>query len=400
MRMSEAKSPSREQASPGPRRGLRRFRLWEKKRGNRQTGSSIFGGAGETLLYAGLFLVGVATLTQLIWLRVSGTAESFVTSNWGMALSVLLLGSLIVIGIFGSIYSVIVTGTSAERRAAIANRAKDSELMHEVQPTVPYPTIPDDANWKNSPGIRLAYRLPSATSPSWRLVVVASFCLLWNGSVAVLAVLAFHQGDSFTFTSLFDPQAWTLFRLIVFAYSVIGVVAINYLLSLLFAAASIGPTSVEVSSLPLYPGGTYDVFLSQAGHLKLDWLELRLICEEEVSFSDGTDTRVEVCQVYDGQVFREANFEIVPSEPFQHLAKLTVPIDAMHSFVSGHNSVIWKLVVTLQPHSETLKRKSVLPEMLRRIRLVAKRSGWLRRATDSWPPVQRVYPLVLHPLRS
>ena len=39
--------------------------------------------------------------------------------------------------------------------------------------------------------------------------------------------------------------------------------------------------------------------LTQAGHVKIDWLEMRLVCEEEVSFSDGTDTRAESKRVYD-----------------------------------------------------------------------------------------------------
>ena len=67
--------PASAQVGRRPRRGLSRFRLWEKKRGSHQTGSAWWGGAGEAIFFAFLFLTGVATLTQLIWLRVMVRAE-------------------------------------------------------------------------------------------------------------------------------------------------------------------------------------------------------------------------------------------------------------------------------------------------------------------------------------
>ena len=107
------------------------------------------------------------------------------------------------------------------------------------------------------------------------------------------------------------------------------------------------------------------VFLTQAGHLKVDWLELRLVCEEEVSFSDGTDIRTETARVYDEVVFRKEDFEILPYEPFQHECPLAVPPLAMHSFLSTHNAVVWNLLV----------------------RVNAKK----------WPMFERIFPLVLYP---
>ena len=397
--MVEANSSTKEEPRRRPRRGLRHFRWWEKKRGSRQTGSTWWGGAGETLFFASLFLVGVAALTQLIWFRVMGRTGAFVTSNWGLLLSVLVLGSLILVGAIGAIYSVVVAGTTAERRAAIAKRATDSELLQDAQHSSPidYPSIPDDANWKNSPGIRLAYRLPSATSTSWRLVVVASFCMLWNGAVAVLAVLAFNEGDKFSGWSLFDPHAWSLFRFVVICYAVIGIVTTRKLFQMLYTAAKIGPTSVEVSSLPLYPGEKYRVFLSQAGHLKIDWLELRLVCDEEVSYSDGTDTRAEVSRVYDEVVFHQEDFEIVPSQSFQHESPLLVPESAMHSFVAKHNAVTWKLVVRMQPHTYAPKGKIWFSRSRRTLKAMAKRWRLTRPTSKKLTTIERVYPLVLHP---
>lgn len=338
---------------------MRRFRLWEKKRGSRQTGSKRWAGAGEALFFAVLFLLGVLSLTELLVLRFVWNSRGFLASGWGLWLSMLMLGSLILIGAVGAIYSVMLTGASPERRAALAKRATDIDLLAEtmISPKE-YPNVPRETNWTNSPGIRLAYRLPIATSPAWRLLVVASFCLIWNGAVAVLAVLALNP------TVLRTNDSW-MFSGMVFVYAILGGCSLFYLFRMLVAAAAIGPTSVEVSAQPLSPGRRYKVFLTQAGHLRIEWLELRLVCDEEVSFSDGTDTRTEIERVHDQVIFRQEAFEIMPSEPFYHECSLDVPADAMHSFLSAHNAVIWKLVV--------------------------------RASSRKWPTFERTFPLVVYP---
>jgi hypothetical protein len=341
------------------RRPMRRFRWYAKKRGSRQTGSKRWGSAGEALFFAVLFLLGILALTELLVLRLVGNTQVFFASGWGLWLSVLILGSLIVIGAVGAIYSVILIGASAERRAALAKRATDIDLLADTQPSPKeYPNVPRETNWTNSPGIRLTYRLPIASSPAWRLLVVASFCLIWNGAVAVLAVLALNP------TAPLSSISW-MFVGMVLIYAILGGWSVIYLFRMLVAATAIGPTSVEVSAQPLFPGRRYQVFLTQAGHLKIDWLELRLVCDEEVSFSDGTDTRTETKRVHDQVIFRQEAFEIVPSEPFQHECPLDVPADGMHSFLSAHNAVIWKLVV--------------------------------RAASQKWPVFERMFPLVVYP---
>jgi hypothetical protein len=370
------------------RRSVRRFRLWGKKRGSRHTGSKRWGSTGEALFFAILFLTGVLLLTELVVLRVMWNSQSFFASGWGLWLSVLLLSSLVVIGAAGAVHSAIVTGTSAERRAAFAKRASDIELLAESQATRKnYPCIPRDTNWKNSPGIRLAYRLPIAGSPAWRLGVVAVSCLIWNGIVAVLVVLALNQPKallererdivavegSTTLAPEKDSAAgrrylmrspWA-FRLMVLGYAAMGGAILFYLFHLLVAAAAIGPTSIEVSAQPFFPGKKYDVFIAQSGHLNVNWLEMRLVCDEEVSFSEGTDTRSESRRVIDELILRKEGFLVLPSCPFQLECALDVPSHAMHSFLSAHNAVIWKVIVRVE--------------------------------AKKWPIFEREFPLVVYP---
>ena len=200
-----------------------RFRLWEKKRGSHRTGSSWWGGAGESLFFAFLFVVGTFALTELVVLLNQEPRPDFLASTWGLSLSILILVSLVMTGVVGTVYNVVLIGTSAERRAAMAKRATSSDLLAEAQ-TFPreYPCVPKDSNWTNSPGIRLTYRLPIESSPSWRLVILSSFCLLWNGAVAVLTVLALNQEDELSLRQIFSTQWWTLFRLVVVLYAGLG----------------------------------------------------------------------------------------------------------------------------------------------------------------------------------
>ena len=90
-----------------------------------------------------------------------------------------------------------------------------------------------------------------------------------------------------------------------------------------------------------------------------------LVCDEEVSFSEGTDTRIESRRVYEKSVFREENIVVLPSEPFHYETSLDVPADAMHSFVTSHNAVTWKFEVKAE--------------------------------SKKWPRLNRVFPLVMHP---
>ena len=126
-----------------------------------------------------------------------------------------------------------------------------------------------------------------------------------------------------------------------------------------------GPTSVEVSNQPFYPGCVYDVFVTQAGRLSVHSLQLVLVCEEEAIYRQGTDVRTELRRVHQQQVFRTEGFEIVPPAPFERLCRLEVPDNAMHSFKSSHNAIRWKLVV----------------------------QGDVSR----WPPFERDFPVVVYP---
>ena len=336
------------------------IRLFEKKRGERRTGSSFMGRIGETAFFGSLFLLGAVILSNVVFQEIMNPSLAPRTIGLGFWLMLLVLSSFVLIGGGGVLWTVFHSRTSVERRSAIAKNASNIDLLSEAIPMPrDYPTLPADANLINSPGVVLAYRLPTVESPIWGLFAAALFCLAWNGMTAVLAVYATRSWTSA------NPEWFLSFLLIPFF--LVGGWAIYYFLHQLVVHTGMGPTILEISNHPLFPGGCYDLLLSLAGNLRLKSLELHLVCEEEATFHQGTDVRHETRPVYRLQLYRQSNFRIEPGVPYEQPLQFSIPAEAMHSFQSTHNAVNWKLVV----------------------------SG----VAEGWPAFQRSYPIIVYPAK-
>jgi hypothetical protein len=266
--------------------------------------------------------------------------------------------SFTLIGGGGVIYAVLQVGTSAERRSAMVQRAAD---MNPIQDGVgaqrDYPSIPRDANLTNSPGIRLAYRLPVTNAGTWVLFAATGFFLIWNTITTALVFVAARSHLSH------DPN-WFL-TAFVMPFVGIGLWASYYFVQQLLLHTGIGPTTLEISAHPLRPGQTYQLFLSQAGRLHVKSLDLLLVCEEETTYRQGTDIRTERCRVFCASVLSEQDFRIEPNGTYERQCELTVPKRVMHSFQAKHNAVQWLLVA--------------------------------RGQATSWPIFQRSFPVVVYP---
>ena len=316
----------------------RLFRLLEKKRGQRRTGSNLMGSVGEAIFCGTMFLLGVLSLTALVAAQVVQYDPHSLAIGVGWWLVFLVLSSFVVIGGVGLIRTALRVGASAERRGAMARQASELDIVHEAAPRPKnYPTVPAFDGLTNSPGIELAYRLPPSSTPGWRLLATTLFALAWNGVACVLAVWTV-QGH------LARQPDWFL-TIFLFPFLAVGVWSVRYLLLQIWLHTGMGLTTVEISDCPLLPGHTYQVAIAQQGHISVKSLELWLICEEEATYRQGTDIRTEVRRVFEQQLWSHRDFRIEPVEPFQASAALPIPATAMHSFHSSNNSVNWKLVV-------------------------------------------------------
>ncbi len=229
-------------------------------------------------------------------------------------------------------------GTSVERRTALAQKAKELDPRTDRKSAVKnFPTIPRQDSLMLSPGTRLRYRLPLVASPMWTLLAMVAYAMLWNGlfmAVIVTSVKGFQAGQ---------PRWFATFLLVPLIY--MAVTTTCSFLERLVDLASIGPTSAEVSDLPLVPGGEYQLCIVQAGRGKLRSLETRLICEEEATFCQGTNVRTERRDVYDKVLFHLNDLAIRQNEPHVHLEPFEVPLNAMHSVKMTNNAINWRLVV-------------------------------------------------------
>ncbi len=318
----------------------RLFRLWGKKRGKRRTGSPLVGSLGEALLFVSLFAVGAASLAAVLTTVVLQPAEE--AGSWGLGfwLTLLVLGSFVLLAGGGFIMSLLTMSTSVEHRSALARQAADIDIISDSLPTVrEYPTVPRDSHLTNSPGITFSYRLPVARSPVWHLAAAAGLSLLWNGMTIVLAVVTFERIAARGFSG-------NLFLLLATAAFVfVGVWATRYFLRELMQFMTVGPTILEISDHPLHAGQNYEIFLTQAGQLQLKLFQVLLTCDEEATYHPGTDVRNEVRRVSEYELYREEAVQIAPGKPFSHQGRLVMPRGVMHSFQAEHNAVKWRLVI-------------------------------------------------------
>lgn len=264
----------------------RTFRLWQKKRGGRRTGSRLAGSLGEAVFFGILFLLGAISLTAVLTSQVMNPTPEIYRFGFGFWLMVLVMASFALIGGIGVVWSAVYAGTSAERRSALVKHAVGMELISEAMPTsLEFPNIPRDAYLTNSPGVKLKYRLPTEQAPVWRLAVSALIFLVSTGVTSVLIVILVNQhmaGTPDWFLTLFAAP-------LILA----NLWCVRYFFSELRRQTRFGPTCIEISNHPLRPNSECEIFVTQAGRLSLKSLVLSLVCEEEATYSQGTDIRTE-----------------------------------------------------------------------------------------------------------
>ncbi len=278
--------------------------------------------------------------------------------QWWVWLAFLLPISFLAIGGGGMIYRVLHWGKSAERRAVMAQRTQGRNLLsaNGAQRTE-FPNIPDDSNITNSPGTRLRYRLPIGTSPGWALFGILLVCVFWNAVVSVFVVMAVRghlRGEPDWFLTLFTIPF------------VLGGIALIFLFfRQLLITTGVGATRVEISAHPLHPGQQCRLLVSQSGRLRVNSLDVLLVCQEEATYRQGTNTRTETREVHSQNVFRQEGFEVRPGVPFESECELIVPAEAMHSFKADHNEIQWRVVV--------------------------------KGDVAGWPDYRRSFPVIVHP---
>ncbi|HEX5446617.1 MAG TPA: DUF3592 domain-containing protein, partial [Pirellulales bacterium] len=112
--------------------------------------------------------------------------------TWFAWLMLLVPAPFIAVGGVGLFYTIWNWGKSAERRAMLAQQAARRQAPEEPSGAPRLPHVPGPNEMTDSPGTRLAFRLPTA-APGWNLLGLLLITLIWNAVVAIFAVMAIES---------------------------------------------------------------------------------------------------------------------------------------------------------------------------------------------------------------
>lgn len=380
------------------------WRPWSKKLGRRLRSGPFRGVLGELAFYLGLIFTGVFIFTLVVvayWMvpqigmELPDEARQMLDSglargggfHWGRWIVALISLTTIGSGAFGLGYRLMHLGFSQERISAQKGRISDwrsvlrpaarildageqrsadsesdvdrgeeaESYPHEEYPHLP--SVPRGPALDESPGERLRYRLASVSTGRWSVFGSASLALMWNSVCVVLlavAVSGWWYGNS-------RP----VLAMLLVPFTGVAIWVLKSFLRRVRRIAGVGSTMVEISDHPLQPGGVYQLFVMQMGRMRLRSLRIRLVCEEESFFRQGTDVRSDQYVALSKDLFTASSVRVDPMAPWEQQLEFELPHDVMHSFSATNNSVRWRLVV----------------------------SGEAR----PWPSFCRSFPLVVHP---
>ena len=283
-------------------------------------------------------MIGVVLLTGLITYQIQTAAfGSAAFSIFGFCFRAITFVAIIGVSGYRILTLLWTFGASAERRSAMAQTAARLRVVNEAS-QMEFPNVPSDENITNSPGTYLAYRLPIVQLPAWQFFFSAAICLVFCSVATALFVTMWSRFQQQVF---FD---WlVMVPTIVFFFA--GSWSIYNFLTHLLLHARLGPTSLEISDLPIFPGMSYQIHLSQSGHLTISSLELSLVCREEATFQQGTDVRTESKIVRKIDIIQDSKIHVEPEKPFEKEETVVFPVDAMHSFQSAGNLISWSFLV-------------------------------------------------------
>jgi len=324
---------------------------WSKKRGKRLLGSALSGVAGEVAFYAMLFLLGVFGLSLLLinrWTQgsmLSSTpvpppsvpGETLPQSNLSFWVFGTLSVAAIVTGSAALIYRLVQFSASMERRSVMARKATTIEMIGPVgEVSQRLPSVPRGTAQTDSPGERLRYRLaPEPTQEG--IAGPATLALLWNTAWFVLLAVSVNGFSS-------GRPRWILTGLLI-PFALIGWWSFRFFLTQLRRQAGLGPTIVEISDHPLVPGESYRIYVCQNGRMKLKRLSIRLSCDEETFYRQGTDVRYEKEEAFQQVLWKGRDVLVDPRAPWEQQLAFDLPPGVMHSFVGTHNAIQWKIIV-------------------------------------------------------
>ncbi len=162
------------------------------------------------------------------------------------------------------------------------------------------------------------------------------------------------------------PEEWKgwLFLTPFMLIGLVGIVGFAYMLWNAIVDTRAGSNLLEVSANPMRPGERCRAFLSQPVRSSLRSLKVRLVCEEQVTYSQSqggpnqeSAATTESRRVREIEVYRVNELPPLAGLPFEASFEFEVPADAMHSLEVPNNRITWQLEVEGGPADRPMFRR-------------------------------------------
>ncbi len=182
------------------------------------------------------------------------------------------------------------------------------------------------------------------------------FAVVWNGITYTILTVMILSGDTPIFPFI-----------ILGIFALVGLVLIYAAVHHLMSRAKMHPPTLTISIEPLCLGETFQVAYEQAAKSagKLNGVQLRLICQEQATYRQGTSTHTVTHDALSEsfEVLGEGNLDRM--KPLMAKTEMQIPFDAMHSFSSDRNEIKWLIECHVDipswPDHKTVYALNVLP---------------------------------------
>jgi len=305
----------------------------------RRVTAQFWGNATEAVFSVSLMAVGLVVLTWCLASQFLGEAGWNLGALLQRGLGVALSGVLVLIGGFRLLRVLYLSNSSPEQRSQFLQRAWESDYLRSFELTsTDLPSVPRLEVGRIVAGQRLRYRLVGVALSRGRWLGLATFALGMLGVCTVLMAVIWDQWEGLA------RERWLM------TLAVLGVlVAVTGALLWktgrdLVEQIQLGPTVVELAQHPLLPGSPCQIFFQQVGEIRLDKLQLVLECLEQATYQQGTDMVTHRHAVYEQTLWEQQKVQLSDSEPREQL-EFEMPAAAMHSFSSGNNQILWRIIV-------------------------------------------------------
>ncbi len=292
----------------------------------------------ETIVSAALVVIGVVMLATFVTLAVIySSPDQLYISVWYFVVQLIVAIGLILIGSYMILSTLWKVGASVERREALVSRAGEIELFNELRTGFEsLPSVPRD---KYAPirGDRFRYQLLPSRRNTWGFVFAAALAVLFLSLATILILTAMVSFER-------RSPDWLAVALAT-AFSLASIWTTYQFTRQFLLMTGMGIPALEIDSYPVYPGRSFRLLLSQPGRVRLKLLEVNVVCEEVVTFNEGTDVRTERRVVYEQRLMRKRGLLLKPYAPFEQELEFSIPQGSMHSFKSANNRVRWKIVI-------------------------------------------------------